>query len=184
MCMCTGRPESTECVWTLVCAVAVDFCMSVFSLSVFFFLYVHTYICLHPHMCACTRVCFSMCVFTAGRGSICVRLTRWESLPAGSPLGPKSSGRPEAWNPSRPGQMSPCSAWLRLQRPHRPVKTLGAEFDSSKNVDQIMARPDWMTSEPKHSKPPKKTPKNFIISRGKLKMICFIKSNSVNTVQN
>ena len=88
-----------------------------------------------------------MCVFTAGWGSICVRLTHWEPLAAGSPAGSKSSGWPEAWNPSRPGQMSLCSARLSLQRPHGPLKTFEAN-SSSQNADQTMARPNWITSHP------------------------------------
>lgn len=153
--ICVVRPERTECVWNcaIVCVVAVDFCMSVFSTSVFFFHYVHTCICLHPHICACTRVYFSMCVFSAGRGSICVRLTHWEFLPAGSPLGPKSFARPEAWNPSRPGQMSPCSAWLRLQRPHGPVKTLGAESGSQTWTRPWPGHTEWPLSQKTPQKP-------------------------------
>lgn len=119
-------------------------------ISVFALLYVHTCICLYPHICACTCVFLRVCVCSVSAwGSICVRLTRWEPLSAGSPGGPKSSGRPEAWNPSRPGQMSLCSARLSLQRPHRPLKTFGADF-GSQNADQTV-----FTCSHKNKPPPK-----------------------------
>lgn len=100
-------------------------CASVMSLldrSVFVLLYVsRLHLSVPSHVC--THMCVSLCVCSvSARGSICVRLTRREPLSAGSPGGPKSSGRPEAWNPSRPGQMSLCSARLGLRRPHRPLK--------------------------------------------------------------
>ncbi len=98
----------------------------------------HLHLSSPPHVCVHMHVCVSPCVCSAlAWGSICVRLTRWEPLSAGSPGGPKSSGRLEAWNPSRPGQMSLCSARLSLQRPHRPLKTLGAD-SGSQNADQTV----------------------------------------------
>lgn len=96
----------------------------------------------HTSMCQCTCAWMCRCLGVWSVlvwGSICVRLTRWEPLAAGSPGRPKSSGRPEAWNPSRPGQMSLCSGWLSLQRPHRPLKTLRAD-SGSQNADQTIAR--------------------------------------------
>lgn len=119
-------------------------CRSVLYLSVFLLLYVHTCICLYPHilLCGCTCAwtcgCLGVCSLLAW-GSICVRLTHWEPLSAGSPGGLKSSGRPEAWNPSRPGQMSLCSGQLSLQWPQRLLKTLRAG-SGSQNTDQTTAR--------------------------------------------
>lgn len=79
------------------------------------------------------HVCVSSCVCSsAGRGSICVGLTRWEPQAAGSPGWSKSCGRPEAWNPSRPGQMSLCS---------------GLGLDSSDPAD--LSRPSELTQTPK-----------------------------------
>lgn len=113
-------------------------------------------ICSHLHLSVPSYMCMHMCVSpcvcvcsVSAWGSICVRLTRWEPLSAGSPGGPKSSGRPEAWNPSRPGQMSLCSARLSLQRPHRPLKTFGADF-GSQNADQTV-----FTCSHKNKPPPK-----------------------------
>lgn len=68
------------------------------------------------HVCVCT--CASPCVCSVSAwGSICVRLTRWEPLSAGSPGGPKSSGRPEAWNPCR------ARTDVSLFRPTQPSAT-------------------------------------------------------------
>ena len=132
VCVCVCVFQLCTCVVLHFCA-QVCFCSYMSTLASVFTL---TYV--RAHMCMPMCVCLSPCVCSAlVWGSICVRLTRWEPLPAGSPGGPKSSGRPEAWNPSRPGQMSLCSARLSLRRPHRPLKTLGADF-GCQNVDQTL----------------------------------------------
>lgn len=115
------------------------------------FLYRTVLVFLHVHTCICLEilplVCVSPCVCSAmAWGSICVRLTLWERLPAGSPGGPKSSGRPEAWNPRRPGQMS---FLFSLTQPS--VTSLISEDLLSRlcsqNADQTVARASCSTSQ-------------------------------------
>lgn len=108
--------------------------MSVLNASAFSFQISAQHLPLSSYIRACTRVRFSMCVFSAGWGSICVRLTRWEPLPAGSPGGSKSYGRPEAQNPSRPGQMSLCSAAAQNSATSQTFKTVEAESGSQKRT--------------------------------------------------
>lgn len=118
------------------CAImSVDFWVSDLNVSAFLVQISTQHLPLSSYIRACSRVRFSMCVFSAGWGSICVRLTHWEPLPAGSPGGSKSYGRPEAQNPSRPGQMSLCWARLRIQRPHRPLRPSN-QSRAWENVDQ------------------------------------------------
>lgn len=110
------------------------------NVRVFVLLCVHTCICLYSHTCVPPCVCS-----VSTWGSICVRLTRWEPLSAGSPAGPKSSGRPEAWNPSRPGQMSLCSGRLSPPRPHRPLGADTGSWDRPQNID--FTRRKWPASK-------------------------------------
>lgn len=110
----------------------------------------HSHLSVLSHMCAHT--CVPPCVFSVDVGSICVTLTRWEPLSAGSPAGPKSSGRPEAWNPSRPGQMSLCSGRLSPLRPRRPLGEASGSRRRPENTDftpQNTRRPaNWMKDGP------------------------------------
>lgn len=75
-------------------------------------------LCVRARICRRRHTCASPCVCSVSAwGSICVRLTRWEPLSAGSPGGPKSFGWPEAWNPSR------ARTDVSLFRPTQPSAT-------------------------------------------------------------